>query len=206
MNKKWMIPALVLVLAAAACKQPGEQPDDHSQHNKSTAMASSGYADSVNSGLIATDTLKGSPRRMAMANVGSCHVHMEYGSPGVKNRTIWGGLVAYGQVWATGAHKATSISFACDVEVGGQKVPAGKYALFTIPDSASWTVIINKRWDQHLADDYNAAEDVVRLQATPQAHATTQRLSFAVKEIKNDAGEVIFSWEKVSFTLPFRVL
>lgn len=205
MNRKWMTVATIAIMAVTGCQEPGGQHANHSQH-QAGATASSGYADSVNKGLISNDTLKGSPRRMAMANIGACHVHLEYGSPGVKNRTIWGGLVAYGQVWATGAHKATSVQFGCDVEIGGQKLPAGKYALFTIPDSASWTVIINRRWDQHLADEYNAAEDVVRLQLQPQAHANTPRLSFDVKEIKNDAGEIIFSWERLSFALPFRVL
>ena len=87
--------------------------------------ALSGYADSVNAGLIAQDTMKKSPHRIAMANIGDAHVHIEYGSPGVRGRTIWGGLVAYDQVWAAGAHNATKISFSKAVKIGTTKVEAG---------------------------------------------------------------------------------
>ena len=60
-------------------------------------ISGDGYADSVNKGLIAKDTMKGSPKRVAMKSIGNTHIHIEYGSPGVKGRMIWGGLVAYEQ-------------------------------------------------------------------------------------------------------------
>src|SRR5688572_27386481 len=107
MKLKLIIPVVVSI-SIIACTKPSDHPetDEHSAHR---AKTSGNYADSVNAGIILKDTLKGSPRRFVMDFIGSNHVHVDYGSPGVKGRTIWGGLVAYDEVWATGAHHATSI-------------------------------------------------------------------------------------------------
>jgi hypothetical protein len=97
-----------------------------------------------------------------MANIGSVHVHIDYSSPSVRGREIFGGLVAFDEVWVTGAHSATNISFDKDLMIEGKEVKSGKYALFTIPGKESWTVILNSNYDQHLADDYTEEEDVAR--------------------------------------------
>src|SRR3990167_5853083 len=101
-----------------------------------------------------------SPRTSAMAIVGNNHLHIDYGSPSVRGRNIWNGLVAYDQVWATGAHKATWIEFSEDVKINSQLIPKGKYGFFTIPNKKEWTIILNKDWDMHLADDYTPKNDV----------------------------------------------
>lgn len=164
-----------------------------------------GYADSVNKGLIAKDTMKGSPKRVSMKTIGNTHIHIEYGSPGVKGRMIWGGLVAYDQVWATGAHNATSIDFSTNVTIGGKKIPKGKYALFTIPGKTEWTLIINTNYQQHLADAYNVSEDIVRVKVKPvKKQQPTQRLTYSVVPFGKDAG-VIIEWEYLSVTLPVKI-
>ena len=168
-------------------------------------ISGDGYADSVNKGLIAKDTLKGSPKRVSMNTIGNTHIHIEYGSPGVKGRMIWGGLVAYDQVWATGAHNATSIDFSTDVTIGGKKIAKGKYALFTIPGKTEWTIIINANYKQHLADAYNASEDIVRVKVKPiKKQQPTQRLTYSVVSSGKDAG-VMIEWEYLSVVLPVKV-
>ncbi|MDZ4071778.1 MAG: DUF2911 domain-containing protein [Sediminibacterium sp.] len=168
-------------------------------------ISGDGYADSVNKGLIAKDTMKGSPKRVAMKSIGNTHIHIEYGSPGVKGRMIWGGLVAYDQVWATGAHNATSIDFSTDVTIGGKKITKGKYALFTIPGKTEWTIIINTNYQQHLADAYNVSEDIVRVKVKPIKKAqATQRLTYSVIPSGKDAG-VMIEWEYLKVVLPIKV-
>ena len=162
-----------------------------------------GYADSVNAGLIAQDTMKKSPHRVAMANIGDAHVHIEYGSPGVRGRTIWGGLVAYDQVWSAGAHNATKISFSKAVTFAGKKIEAGTYGFFLIPHKDNFTVILNKNFDQHLADEYDQKEDVVRIDIVPVAPAkTVQRLTYEVVETGKNQGQVRFSWENKMVKVP----
>ena len=191
-----MRPLLLLLLISLMFSSTISAQHDHKNGN--------GYADSVNTGLIAKDTLKSSPKRVTMETVNNTHIHIEYGSPGVKGRTIWGGLVAYDQVWATGAHNATTIDFSTPVNIGGKKIPAGKYALFTIPGKNEWTIIINSRNKQHLADEYNAAEDLVRVKVKPLKNKMTQRLTYAIEKQGKDAA-ITIAWEYLKLVLPVKL-
>ena len=186
----------------------GKDSASHHRHGVAGGMQSVyGYADSVNDGLIATDTLKGSPRRTAMATISGAHIHIDYGSPGVKGRTIWGGLVAFDNVWAMGAHSATSISLSKAVQIAGKKIEPGTYAIFAIPGKSEWTLILNTNYEQHLADEYNEAQDIHRWKVVPEKVDTpTQRLTFAVKENAPGKGTITWNWELLRIAVPFEVL
>jgi len=198
--------ATIAAISIVACSQKKQETSSSQEQNNHHPKATSiNYADSVNAGIIPIDTLKGSPVRIAMDYIGNNHVHIVYGSPGVKGRIIWGGLVAYEQVWVTGAHKATSIDFSKDVIIADQKIPAGKYAFFTIPGKEEWTLILNKNWDQHLADRYAANEDVLRLNVNPVIQGkSTQRLTYSVVKNDEQSGSVVVNWEKIQVALPFK--
>ena len=110
------------------------------------------------------------------------------------------------QVWVTGAHSATSLEIDKDITINGTKVPSGKYALFTIPGKEQWTIIINKNWDQHLADEYDTKEDVTRLQVKPQTLSNVQeRLKYTIEQNDDSKATIDISWEKVKVTLPVDV-
>ncbi|GAB2798100.1 hypothetical protein GCM10027275_49550 [Rhabdobacter roseus] len=146
-----------------------------------------------------------SPRQSAMAMVGDNHVHVDYGSPSVRGRQIWNGLVAYDQVWASGAHKATWIDFSQDVTINGKLVPKGKYGFFTIPGPKEWTLILSKDWDMHLADDYKPEQDIVRVQVKPEMHQNvTEALTYEVVPEGKKKGEIKMRWDKLSVSLPFQ--
>jgi hypothetical protein len=175
----------------------------HEEHPRDLKFVS--YVDSVNNGLVANDTLKTSARREATGTVGGVTVKINYGSPGVRGRNIWNGLVAYNEVWVTGAHTATAVTFDKDVTVNGQKIPAGTYAFFTIPNEKEWTVILNKNPEQHLADSYSEKEDVIRLQAKPETNSKIiQRLTYEVVKKSDTEGAITVMWEKVKVSLPFK--
>ena len=199
--------SLLFIMACNSDEKTEQSPetkaaDGHSGHSM---VNSNNYCDSVNNGLIAADTLKGSPHRTAMASVNGIHVHIEYNSPGVKDRAIWGGLVPYDKVWATGAHMATNVQFSKDVTINNKKIPAGQYAFFTIPGKEKWTVILNSRHDQHMADDYSAKEDIIRVEVKPEEHTLTQRLTYSVNTTNDKSGEITMQWEKILIRLPFTV-
>src|SRR4029079_18390339 len=89
---------------------------------------------------------------------------VDYSSPGVKGRKIWGGLVPYDQMWRAGANTATKVTFSKNVTFAGQPVAAGSYAFFVIPGKNDWTVILNKKTDQSgTGRDYKQAEDLLRV-------------------------------------------
>lgn len=142
----------------------------------------------------AVDTIKGSPAR----ELSNQKITIKYHSPGVKGRVIWGGLIAYNQVWVTGAHYATNITFLEDVIVNGKTIKAGKYAFFTIPNKKNWTLIINKNWEQHLADEYDEKDDVLRLIVKPEKLKTeVSRLAYYLKPVNDKQTEVSMAWEKI---------
>jgi uncharacterized coiled-coil DUF342 family protein len=71
------------------------------------------------------------------------------------------------------------------------------YALFTIPDSSSWTVILNKRYDQHLTDEYKESEDVWRGQVSPvQLEKPVERLRYKLTRKDMQTAVLTFEWER----------
>lgn len=140
-----------------------------------------------------------SPPAEAHAVIGERQVDVYYSSPAVKGRTIWGSLVPYGKVWRTGANEATVFETSGDLIIGGKTLPAGKYALFTIPGEKEWTVIFNSVWDQWGAYKYDAAKDVLRITARPEkSTAFNERLKF---DISDNVVAILWENMKVSFLL-----
>lgn len=138
-----------------------------------------------------------SPPAQAKGTIQNAEVTIDYSSPSVKGRTIWGDLVPYGKVWRTGANEATTIETSADIMIQGQKLPAGKYALFTIPGKTEWVWIFNSVWDQWGAFKYDQNKDVLRVKAVPQGNPVYNELMlFEIRE-----GMVYLYWEnlQVSF-------
>jgi hypothetical protein len=138
-------------------------------------------------------TSRPSPPAEARAMVGEAVVSINYSAPAVKGRAVWGSLVPYGKVWRTGANEATVFETSADLMINGQKLPAGKYALFTIPGETEWTFIFNSVWEQWGAYRYDATKDVLRVTATPATSSTFhERLTFHIHESK-----VSLMWENL---------
>ena len=166
-----------------------------------------GHHGTASSVSIPKDTAKGSLPYEVRTSVGKAAMTINYYAPAVRGRIIWGGLVPYDAVWVTGAHSATILEVSRDFQVGNKIINAGKYAIFTIPGREEWTVIINKRWNQHLADDYKEAEDVARVKVKPQAtEGLTERLKYAIEKTGESTANIIISWEKLRVPFQVRVL
>ncbi len=154
-----------------------------------------------------TDTSKKSIPSETKKLIGNTEIKINYHSPGVRGRTIWGGLVAYDAVWVTGAHKATTIEVGKDFTVGDKTIPAGKYAIFTIPGKEEWTIIINKNWNQHLADDYSEKDDLARFNVKPQTtNEMVERLKYEIDVKGEEVAEIIISWEKVKVAFAIEII
>jgi len=90
-------------------------------------------------------------------------VTIDYSSPRVKGRTIYGGLVPFGQVWRTGANEATTFVTTADLSVGGTTVPAGSYTLFTVPNKDKWQLVLSKKTGEWGTDYPGASNDLARI-------------------------------------------
>lgn len=151
------------------------------------------------------DTSKKSIKSSAVAVIGSDSVKIAYHSPGVRKRIIWGGLVPYDEVWVTGAHDATTIEVASPFVINNVEIPAGKYALFTIPGKKEWTVIINKHWRQHLASEYDAKDDIVRFKVKPKSISHLERLQYFIEPGKSNSGTIAIAWERIRIAFPITI-
>lgn len=201
--KNSILSMLAMLLCTISCHNAAMV--HHSNESDRMGNTTYNYADSVNEGIIFKDTLRGSPVRIIMKDVGDTHIHITYGSPGVRGRIIWGGLVKYDDVWSAGAHNATVVEFNKNVQIDGKTIGAGNYGFFTIPGRASWTLILNKNYKQHLADHYNPQLDVLRYSTQPKYTAdTTQRLTYEVNKVADREGLITLKWETVTVQLPFK--
>lgn len=179
----------MIILSCSSNKQEEKVVDtnEHASHDHSTPSETG---------------VSKSPRTASMANIGSSHVHIDYSAPSVRGRQVYGGLVALDEVWVTGAHSATNISFNEDLKIEGKKVPAGKYALFTIPKDNGWIVILNTNFEQHLADEYDQSEDVIRFEVENiDVKDQVEQLKFEVLSTGTQKGELRFNWANRGFML-----
>ena len=139
-----------------------------------------------------------SPKASVSQTIGLTDISVNYNTPSVKGREIWGKLVPYGKLWRTGANEATVVTFSEDVVVQGEPLKAGTYSLFTIPENHdNWTIIFNKNPNQWGTFDYKESDDVLRVpvQAIPAEFHET--LFFSFTNIKRTGGQLNINWEKI---------
>ncbi|MGD1148718.1 MAG: DUF2911 domain-containing protein [Thermoanaerobaculaceae bacterium] len=153
--------------------------------------------------LAQLDLPRPSPKATVSQTVGLTDITITYCRPSVKGRVIWGGLVPYDQVWRTGANEATTIAFSDEVTIEGTKLPAGTYALFTIPGKDEWTVIFSKNPKQSGAFEYKQTEDALRIKVTPHVADNHELLTFIFPSVSTESATVAMVWEKLA--VPFTV-
>ncbi len=143
----------------------------------------------------ASEEERASPLKTTSGEIGNKSITVQYGSPGIKGRAIWGDLVPYEEVWRTGANEATYITLEEEVLIEGQPLAPGKYSLFTIPRANDpWTVIFNSDWDlEHGHFQYDEEKDVLRVEVDPTwVNESQEWLSI---DVVSDGLEV--KWEKL---------
>ena len=129
--------------------------------------------------------------------VGLTDVELDYSRPNKNNREIFGGLVPYGKLWRTGANAVTKIKFSDAVTLGGKQIPAGEYALFTIPTADQWTIIISKDAKVQSAADYKQENDAARITAKPEPIPDTiETFTIEFGDVKGASATLNFLWDK----------
>jgi hypothetical protein len=184
---------ILLLLTFVACTQKKESAETAPEQPKTATE-------------IPADTIRKSIPKEVKDKIGDANVTITYHAPAVRGRTIWGGLVPYGEVWVTGAHKATTFEIDKSFEFGSKRIDAGKYGFFTIPAENNWTIILNKNWDQHLTDEYDEKDDVIRFQVPAEEGMDLQeRLYYDIVDYEGSKGGVVIRWEKIKVVVPIHV-
>jgi len=161
--------------------------------------------------------------------IGTTDITINYSRPAVKGRAIFGDvsaadnyvkgeatlddqnkrpkdmvIVPYRHVWRTGANEATQFITSDDLLINGQKLPAGKYSLHTVPGKDEWTIIFNSDAGQWGSFDYDAAKDVLRVKTKPEWLSDNQELlAYSFDPVTDNNATVNIRWEKVR--VPFTI-
>lgn len=190
--------SIALILIVSGCKSETKEAED-SKMNHSNHQVEKTESETKKKKPL-------SPHTSTMAMVGDAHIHIDYSSPGVRGRIIFGGLVGYDNVWQAGAHQATWIETNKDLIIDGKTLPAGKYGFFTIPSKGDWTIMFNTNWDQHGKDEYDQKDDVIRFSLTPIVLENVQEhLEYKVIKNTDTSGIISLAWEEVNLQFPFEV-
>ncbi|PHN02659.1 DUF2911 domain-containing protein [Flavilitoribacter nigricans] len=158
--------------------------------------------------LNAQDKPAPSPLGKVYQRVGVTDVEVTYSRPGVKGRSIFAaeGLVPYGKLWRTGANGATKISFSTDVMIGDKTVPAGSYAIFSIPAADKWTIIFNSNTEQGGTGNYEDSKDVVRVTAeTQELPFSVETFTMGFNNVKPTSAELLIYWDTALVSVPIKV-
>lgn len=147
-----------------------------------------------------------SPESTLKQKVGFTDIEIVYSRPGMKGRTIFGGLLPYGEVWRTGANSATKVSFSTAVKIEGRDLPAGAYALYSIPGRNEWTVIFNKVTGEWGAYSYKEANDALRVKVKPTTLAQpVETFTIGISDLRTESAHLNLVWEKTRVPVKIEV-
>lgn len=144
-----------------------------------------------------------SPKRSVLMAIGLTDIQIDYHSPDVNNRKIWGALVPDGRIWRAGANENTIISFAHDVKINGNPIKAGRYGLHMIPGESQWTICFSKNTTSWGSFSYDMKEDELRISVTPIENMHTEWLVYELKPLSDSTAEAALCWEKKK--IPFTI-
>jgi hypothetical protein len=146
-----------------------------------------------------------SPRATISQVVGLTTIDVTYNRPAMRGRTVWGGLVPYGQVWRAGANENTVVAFSSPVRVGGTTLPAGRYGLHMVPTATTWTVIFSSQAHGWGSYSYDPKEDAARLTVTPLPGEATDRLAYTFDDPSDQGVTLSLRWERLRVPIPLEV-
>jgi len=138
-----------------------------------------------------------SPPGTAEVTLKGKKIAIDYSRPYLKGRHVGQELAPYGKVWRTGANEATTLTTEVDLNIGGTKVPAGKYTLWTVPSEGTWKLIVNKQTGQW-GTNYDQSQDLARIDmqksALPQP---LEQFTIAFEKKDENTANLNLDWENI---------
>lgn len=151
---------------------------------------------------------KASPFATVEQEVGLSKISVQYSRPATKGRKTFGGLVPYGRIWRVGANESTKITVDTDMDVMGNTLPKGTYALYAFPEASEWQMVFHSN-TTHWGDgrkNYNPSEDLFRIKVKPQKISHHQEnFLIAFDSITHNSANMILTWESTQITIPLSV-
>lgn len=168
----------------------------------------------------------GNQRSVVTQYLGMVSVTIDYNAPDVTapngdDRTgkIWGQLVPWGiapnpfypgfgtateMPWRAGSNENTTITFSHDVEIEGEPLAAGTYALFMAPGETEWEIIFNRNSSAWGSFFYEPSLDALKVKTKPvKTDFFREWLTFEFEDRQADTAQAVMHWEHLR--VPFRI-
>jgi hypothetical protein len=154
---------------------------------------------------IPVDQVSKSQAAVVGQRIANTEAVITYSRPVARGRTLFGGIVPYGEVWNPGADQATAISTTRDVQINGHPLRAGRYSVWMIPRAAQWTVIFSSAADAYHTPYPGEDKDVLRFDVAPRTGPHTEVLTFDFATVEGKDAELQFRWGTVVVPLTLKV-
>jgi hypothetical protein len=151
------------------------------------------------------ETPAASPAASVHQRVGLTDVSIEYSSPAVNDRTVWGELVPYGEIWRAGANAATRLTVSTDFMFGETAVPAGTYTLVIMPEDGALTFILNTDSSGRGAYGYNEAENVASFRAEASEGVMRERFTYLFTNTTDGGVHLTLEWAGWAASAPITI-
>jgi hypothetical protein len=148
-----------------------------------------------------------SPPKVTNATIGGKAVRVNYYAPSMRGRKVMGSLVPYKEVWCTGANWCTTItSEQAGLEIGSLKLPAGTYAIWTLPDEKEWQLILNRNTHAfHL--DYDKSQDIGRTRMNLKTLSEpVEQFRIELRPDGGNKGTLALMWERTEASIGFALV
>ena len=196
--------ASVLTIAASAALMPVGLAQ---MSNSSAKLALNSSAEAQigghwNDGIARRKRPMLSPSAKATVQLNGKQVTIDYNSPSMRGRKIFGGLVPYNSVWRTGANSATTLKTETDLKIGSATVPAGTYTLYTLPSKTTWKLIINKQTGQW-GTQYDKSQDLARIDMQKNTLPQPQeKMSISFENTHGNTAQLHVRWDTTDVWVP----
>lgn len=146
-----------------------------------------------------------SPTRSERWSLGGATAKVCYGSPSVREREIFGGLVPWGELWRTGANEPTRIFVDAPILFAGVLLEPGRYSVYTLPGPQQWQIFVSRstfHWGNAITPAVRAQEvgsATVPVQPT-QRHV--EQMTFNWEPDDGQHGKLVFEWDATRVEIP----
>ena len=193
--------SVAAILLFVGCQGGGDVADGVD----ATAAAATPQATGSGPDILPLDQVKASQSGEVSQTIATTEITVTYDRPVARGRELFGGIVAYGQIWNPGANDATMIALSQPVTINGVSLSAGRYSIWAIPDPSEWTVIFSRAADVFHEPYPGEEHDALRLLVAPQSGDYVETLAFYFPMVEKKDAELRLHWGETIVPLQISV-
>ena len=169
------------------------------------AQAAVPQSEAIEAEIIPLEDVQASQSGSVSQTIATTQITITYDRPVARGRELFGGIVAFGEIWNPGANDATKVSVSQPVTINGMSLPAGDYSIWAIPDPDEWTVIFNRAADVYHEPYPGEEHEELRLQVAPQTGQYMETLAFYFPAVEKKDAELRLHWGETIVPLQITV-